>query len=57
MEAVRDYYHFDAINVGPKGFECFMRTTNEVLKRSRDFWSFDQSLYPATPETPFSMEG
>ena len=51
------YYHFDAINVGPKGFECFMRTTNEVLKRSRDFWSFDQSLYPATPETPFSMEG
>ena len=51
------YYHFDAINVGPKGFECFMRTTNEVLKRSRNFWSFDQSLYPATPETPFSMEG
>jgi hypothetical protein len=34
-----------------------MRTTNEVLKRSRNFWSFDQSLYPATPETPFSMEG
>lgn len=50
------YYHFDAINVGPKRYECFMRTTEEVLKRSRSFWSFNQSLYPATPTEPFSME-
>lgn len=50
------YYHFDAINVGPKNFTCFMRTTEEVLKRSRNFWSFNQSLYPATPTKPFSME-
>lgn len=50
------YYHFDAINVGPKNYTCFMRTTEEVLKRSRNFWSFNQSLYPATPTVPFSME-
>lgn len=50
------YYHFDAINVGPKNYTCFMRTTAEVLKRSKSFWSFNQSLYPATPTEPFSME-
>lgn len=50
------YYHFDAINVGPKNYTCFMRTTEEVLKRSKNFWSFNQSLYPATPTEPFSME-
>lgn len=50
------YYHFDAINVGPKNYTCFMRTTAEVLKRSKNFWSFNQSLYPATPTVPFSME-
>jgi hypothetical protein len=50
------WYHFDAINVGPKNFECFMRTTKAVLTRSTYFWSFDQSLYPPTPTEEYVLE-
>ena len=49
------WYHFDVINVGPKNYECFMRTDAEIKKRSAGFWSFDTRLYPATPQEPFEM--
>lgn len=50
------WYHFDAISVGPVDYDCFMRTDKEILSRGRNFWSFDRSLYPPTPETPFILE-
>lgn len=50
------WYHMDTINVGPQNFECFMRTTKDILTRSTYFWSFDQSLYPATPTEDYVLE-
>lgn len=50
------WYHVDATNVGPVGYDCFMRTDKELLSKSRNYWSFDRSLYPPTPETPFILE-
>jgi hypothetical protein len=50
------WYHFDAIDVGPRNYECFMRTDAEVLKRSGNyFWSFDRSLYPPSPKEKYVM--
>jgi hypothetical protein len=50
------WYHFDAINVGPRNWECFMRTTRDLLARSTYFWSFDQSKYPPTPTEDYVLE-
>ncbi len=51
------WYHFDAINVGPENYVCFMRTDQEILARSGDyFWSFDRSLYPPSPTEKFVLE-
>lgn len=51
------WYHFDA---SPKstGFKCFMLTDAEVAAYGKtihrpEYYDFDASLYPATPETPF----
>ncbi|MDD5017833.1 MAG: transglutaminase domain-containing protein [Eubacteriales bacterium] len=50
------WYHFDAINVGPRQFECFMRTDHDIAVRAGNFWSFDHSLYPSTPDEPYVLE-
>ena len=50
------WYHFDAINVGPRNFDCFMKTDKELLARGRNWWSFDRSLYPPSPEESFVLE-
>lgn len=50
------YYHFDAINVGPKNYQCFMRTDEEVRKKNKLFWAFDKNKYPATPTEPFTLD-
>ena len=49
------YYHFDAINVGPRNFDCFMRTDDEIYARARNFWSFKKDIYPKTPTTKYVM--
>lgn len=50
------WYHLDTINVGPRNWECFMRTTEDLLARSTYFWSFDQSKYPPTPTEDYVLE-
>ena len=50
------WYHFDAINVGPRNFECFMRTDKDLLARGANFWSFDESLYPPTPTENYVLQ-
>ena len=50
------WYHFDAINVGPRNYECFMRTDAELHARGANFWSFDRSLYPPTPTESYVLE-
>ena len=50
------WYHVDATNVGPSGYDCFMRTDKEILSKARNYWSFNQSLYPPTPETTFKLD-
>ena len=50
------WYHFDAINTCYFNFERFMRTDKEMLSHGRNFWSFDRSLYPPTPEKPYVLE-
>ena len=50
------YYHFDAINVGPKNYECFMRTDEEVRRQNKLFWAFDKKKYPATPTERFTLD-
>lgn len=50
------WYHVDAINVGPRNYECFMKTDEELLRRGRNFWSFNRSLYPPSPKESFVLE-
>lgn len=50
------WYHVDAINVGPRNYECFMKTDEELLRRGRNFWSFNRSLYPPSPKESYVME-
>lgn len=50
------WYHFDAINVGPRNFECFMRTDKDLRTRAANFWSYDESLYPPTPNANYVLE-
>lgn len=50
------WYHFDAINVGPRNYECFMRTDAAIKARAANFWSFDESLYPPTPTEDYVLE-
>jgi hypothetical protein len=47
------WYHFDAINVGPRNFDCFMKTDKELLGRGPNWWSFNKALYPRTPDESF----
>ncbi len=50
------WYHFDAINVGPRNFDCFMKTDKELLGRGPNWWSFNRDLYPETPSESFKLE-
>lgn len=50
------WYHVDAINVGPRNYDCFMKTDEELLRRGRNFWSFNRSLYPPSPKESFVLE-
>ncbi len=50
------WYHIDTTNVGPQHYECFMRTDAEMHARGANFWSFDHSLYPPTPDEKYVLE-
>lgn len=50
------WYHVDPINVGPRNYDCFMKTDEELLRRGRNFWSFNRSLYPPSPKESFVLE-
>lgn len=50
------WYHFDAINVFDDDFECFMKTDAEVKEYSKlrkDYYDLDETVFPASPTTPF----
>ena len=49
------WYHFDTCNVGPEHLKCFMKTSEELVKYSIQYWRFDTTLYPALETTPYSM--
>lgn len=49
------WYHFDTCNVGPEHIQCFMKTSDELVKYSVQYWRFDTTLYPAVETTPYSM--
>ena len=50
------WYHFDACNVGPEHLRCFMKTSEELVKYSVQYWRFDTSLYPQLETRPYVME-
>lgn len=52
----RGWYHFDAINCGPRNFECFMKTDKELLARGPNWWSFNRDIFPPTPKESFKLE-
>ena len=48
------WYHFDPLNDGPsRKFECFMLTTEEVLRLYPFFWRYDHKVYPDTPTSRY----
>ena len=48
------WYHFDAYNHGPsRKFQCFMFTTEEVLRLYPFFWKYDHKIYPESATEPF----
>lgn len=49
------WYHFDTCNVGPEHLRCFMKTSEELVKYSVQYWRFDTTLYPPLETTPYSM--
>lgn len=49
------WYHFDACNVGPEKIHAFMKTTEELVPLSEQYWRFDKSLYPEVAKEPFEM--
>ena len=49
------WYHFDTCNVGPEKLRCFMKTSEELVKYSQQYWRFDTTLYPAVETVPYSM--
>lgn len=52
------WYHFDATKISG-GFRCFMLTDAEVASFNEvksNFYEFDTTAYPKTPETPFVLE-
>ena len=49
------WYHFDTCNVGPEHLYCFMKTSEELVKYSQQYWRFDTTLYPALETVPYSM--
>lgn len=50
------WYHFDACNVGPEHIRCFMKTSEELVKLSVQYWRFDTTLYPQLETRPYAME-
>ena len=50
------WYHFDACNVGPQHLRCFMKTSEELVQYSVQYWRFDTSLYPQVETRPYVME-
>ena len=50
------WYHFDACNVGPEHLRCFMKTSEELVKYSVQYWRFDTSMYPQVETRPYVME-
>ena len=50
------WYHFDACNVGPEHLRCFMKTSDELLKYSVQYWRFDTTLYPELETRPYSRQ-
>ncbi len=49
------WYHFDTCNVGPQNLYCFMKTSEELMQYSQQYWRFDTTLYPAVETVPYSM--
>ncbi len=54
------WYHFDTCRIS-NGSQTFMFTDDEVAAFAasygyHDYYTFDHSLYPATPTEPFSMD-
>jgi len=51
------WYHFDPLNDGPsRKYECFMLTTDEVLKLYPFFWRYDHKVYPDTPKERYKRD-
>jgi hypothetical protein len=51
------WYHFDALKYAELDYKCFMRTDKEIRTRvGRNFYSFDHSLYPPTPDKPYVLK-
>ena len=49
------WYHYDTCNVGPEHLKCFMKTSEELVKYSIQYWRFDTTLYPTLETTPYTM--
>lgn len=49
------WYHFDPCNVGPEHLKCFMKTSEELVKYSVQYWRFDTTLYPQLETRPYVM--
>ena len=50
------WYHFDTCNVGPQHLRCFMKTSEELVQYSVQYWRFDTTLYPPVETIPYAME-
>ncbi len=50
------WYHFDTCNVGPQHLRCFMKTSEELVQYSVQYWRFDTTLYPELETIPYAME-
>ncbi len=47
------WYHVDACNTGKARKRCFMWTNAQKDKVSKNFWRFDESLYPPIATEPY----
>ena len=48
------WYHYDACNVGAARRRCFMWTNAQKDAVSRDYWRFNEALYPPVATEPFN---
>lgn len=48
------WYHYDACNVGAARHRCFMWTNAQKDAVSRDYWRFNEALYPPVATEPFN---